>query len=402
MGKVLETIGNSALGGLSSGIGGAVTGLVGGIFGSGKRAQEKQFQKELEKMKYQQQLNQQQAKFNQELALEMWRKTNYGAQIEEMKRNGLNPALIYGQSGQGGTTTGAGQAEGVSMGTSAAVGMGLNAQMQMAQINALNAQAKKSDAEAEKTSGVDTELSKSLTNLNKAGTNLKNAQAEMIPVQIEEINAMRDKLVEETRNISTMADINEETKSLQIERAFYENQKVLFDGIEAMTRGKLNERTLEYVDEQIKYYAFNAYTERMKANAADKAADASGVSAEGSYMSSLAAMQQAETFAKRLAEEIKKWDKSLAQADEKLLQDWIFRSISAATDIGGLLLRLKSMVSGGLKGTATEAAAEAGKGPQSTPTAPQSGGKAVKYDEYRNLVERAKKGDKDAIMQLFP
>jgi hypothetical protein len=38
------------------------------------------------------------------LQMDMWNKTNYGAQVDHMKEAGLNPALMYGSAGQGGTT----------------------------------------------------------------------------------------------------------------------------------------------------------------------------------------------------------------------------------------------------------------------------------------------------------
>ena len=50
----------------------------------------------------QRQLNQQGA----DLQMDMWNKTNYGAQLEHMKDAGLNPALMYGMGGGGGATTG--------------------------------------------------------------------------------------------------------------------------------------------------------------------------------------------------------------------------------------------------------------------------------------------------------
>ena len=34
--------------------------------------------------------------------LEMWEKTNYPAQVAQMRKAGLNPALMYGQAGAGG------------------------------------------------------------------------------------------------------------------------------------------------------------------------------------------------------------------------------------------------------------------------------------------------------------
>jgi len=41
-----------------------------------------------------------------DLQMDMWNKTNYGAQMEHIKNAGLNPALMYGMSGGGGTTAG--------------------------------------------------------------------------------------------------------------------------------------------------------------------------------------------------------------------------------------------------------------------------------------------------------
>lgn len=42
--------------------------------------------------------------------LEMWKATNYSAQVEQMKQAGINPGLLYGMSGGGATTTGGGGA----------------------------------------------------------------------------------------------------------------------------------------------------------------------------------------------------------------------------------------------------------------------------------------------------
>jgi hypothetical protein len=39
-----------------------------------------------------------------DLQMDMWNKTNYGAQVEHMKNAGLNPALMYKGAGAGGTT----------------------------------------------------------------------------------------------------------------------------------------------------------------------------------------------------------------------------------------------------------------------------------------------------------
>ena len=64
----------------------------------------------------------------------------------------MNPALLYGKGGGSGASTQGGQTEGVSMGTSQAVGMGLQAKLQEAQIQAMQAEANKTNAETVTTS----------------------------------------------------------------------------------------------------------------------------------------------------------------------------------------------------------------------------------------------------------
>lgn len=120
-------------------------------------------------------LNAQQAQWQMQLMnhqtrkqLEMWEKTSYGAQVEQMKKAGINPALMYGMGGGGGQTVGGGMPS--TGGGSAAtgggrevqdfMGMGLQAGMAQAQIKLMEAQTEKTKVEAAKTGGVDTELAR--------------------------------------------------------------------------------------------------------------------------------------------------------------------------------------------------------------------------------------------------
>lgn len=97
-------------------------------------------------------------RFNQQLAMETWEKTNYLAQREQMEKAGLNVGLMYGGQGHGGTTAG-GQAGGISSGQ-AQKGMGIQAglalALQQAQVENMNADTKLKEAEAAKKAGVDT------------------------------------------------------------------------------------------------------------------------------------------------------------------------------------------------------------------------------------------------------
>lgn len=93
--------------------------------------------------------------------LDMWNKTNYGAQVKHMKEAGLNPALMYGMGGGGGVTAGSGSAsvQGGQAGMGISGGIQAAAQLKLlqAQERNLNADSANKEANARKTAGVDTE-----------------------------------------------------------------------------------------------------------------------------------------------------------------------------------------------------------------------------------------------------
>ena len=79
-------------------------------------------------------------------AYEMWEKTNYSAQKEQMKKAGLNPALMYGMSGGGGVTTGPSNATAEGQAGNTNIGMGIQA---VAQLELLKAQKENIEADTE-------------------------------------------------------------------------------------------------------------------------------------------------------------------------------------------------------------------------------------------------------------
>ena len=144
------------------GIGAAAMGAI-----NANSASEQSWENQIRLMDIQAQLNRQNAKFNTGQAKEMWNYTNFENQMKHIKTAGLSPGLIYGLGGAGGSSQGAGAANGVGLPQDQSVGMGLRAQEiginmanAMSQIKLNESQANKNEAEANKISGVDTEAQK--------------------------------------------------------------------------------------------------------------------------------------------------------------------------------------------------------------------------------------------------
>lgn len=115
------------------------------------------------------------ADYNKNIALELWDKTGYGAQRKQMEAAGLNPALMYGQAGAGGTTSGGGG----QMPSAGAQQTGIQRQMlglemakQHAEIAKLNADANLANTNANKLGGIDTEVGKATVDNLRASINL--------------------------------------------------------------------------------------------------------------------------------------------------------------------------------------------------------------------------------------
>lgn len=96
--------------------------------------------------------------------LEMWKATNYSAQMAELAKAGLNPALLYGMKGGGGVTTGnasgnvsGGQAPSGGGEAIAMMQQGMQLQLLKAQKDNIQADTELKLADATKTKGVDTQ-----------------------------------------------------------------------------------------------------------------------------------------------------------------------------------------------------------------------------------------------------
>lgn len=161
--------------------------------------------------------------YNAAKQLEMWNSTNYPAQVEQMKKAGLNPALAYGMGGGGGVT--ANVATGKTTGATAPQGgnelmamqaMGLQLRMQEAQIKNL-----------------------------EADTNLKNADANNRPLQGKNIEASTSSILQGIENAKAQEKLLEATAKLK-ELSFYKESQTMNDVINGIrNQVEIQAETLE-------------------------------------------------------------------------------------------------------------------------------------------------------------
>lgn len=176
--------------------------------------------------------------------LEMWEKTGYKAQVEQMRKAGINPALMYGMGGGGGQSMGGGApmpsggnaAGGGGQEMAQFGGMGLQAGMAMAQVELIKAQTEKTKVETAKTGGVDTELAKTSIQSLLQGIKSEGVKQALIGVETElkgleakyADKSMSDRLqlisgeavsaVQRGQQMVNETDISDETKDAVIRR----------------------------------------------------------------------------------------------------------------------------------------------------------------------------------------
>lgn len=214
------------------GVAGAIAGQgMGLLFGKAQDRRQVEQQKKLQELQIKG--NKEMLDYNQDKQLDMWNKTNYGAQVEHLKDAGLNPALIYGMSGGGATTVGSGGGAGVSgsqasdgasrQQAATAQGMAMmQASLMGAQKENIEAQTAKTKAEAEKISGVDTQQAKAQTGLLDVTTRIKEIEANIAgktqEAAIQTIEEGAAKMLAEAVQAQQQQVINEETLKDKIQQ----------------------------------------------------------------------------------------------------------------------------------------------------------------------------------------
>jgi len=217
---------SSFLGGLGAaaeGVG-AVSGLLGMI---GQKKREERQQKRQMELNNQQKQNQRELnEHGASLAMQMWRDTNYSAQMQEMRKAGLNPSLMYGGSGAGGTTASAGSG-GSAAGGSAAMSQGMPEMMGIDNMLAMKRLANETKIAEGTKNKLDSEA-----NLNKTRENeikgidydTKQEGIELSKQQRAKIQKDMEKVGAEIRNMNANTD---RTKQLADFEKYEQGQKEL-------------------------------------------------------------------------------------------------------------------------------------------------------------------------------
>ena len=314
---------------------GAGIGLAGSLLG-----RKKQNSDQREMMELQAKLNQQQAQYNQGLAKDMWNYTSFPNQVRNMEAAGLNPALLYGMGGQGGSTAGAGQAGSVGlsdakgMQTGIAIqGMGLELANLASQIELNKSQAEKNKAEAEKTAGVDTQVQQATMEnliaqtanekvkkgLIYADTRFKDALEEVTRAKVDEVGWNIKNLIKSLeladRNIQATDldnELKERTMESNVKQAEETLKNTMADTLVKFSQGKLNKVQAEAITEQVKQ----------------------GWSSIGIQMTEKEqGWQQLEQNAEKIMNELKLGEKGLDIQQQNVIKDYVLGFGQMATQI---------------------------------------------------------------------
>lgn len=208
------------------------------------------------------------AEANYERSMRMWEDTNYGAQMEQLDKAGLNPALMYKSGGAGGTT--AAPTGNVTASKAPAGGMEImNMMATRAQIELIKAQTEKTKAETGNVpltgKNIEAQTSSLLQGIesSKSQQALTNVQTEIAKIEkayqegtLENrksiVNLSLSKLIEETRIMENDREISDQTKAEKIKMIGEQVKNVIQDNLYKQSQTAKTWKEKTQIESQIK------------------------------------------------------------------------------------------------------------------------------------------------------
>jgi hypothetical protein len=234
-----------------------------------------------------------------DLQYELWKNTNYPAQMAMLREAGLNPALLYGMKGGGGTTTGSqtgGQAASASVNAGQAAGANasmhpfdlggiISGSKQLAEVGLMKAQKKQIEADTkykEALSGVANEQIKNIiedTNNKKAQNALIKIDTILKTAETENVKATLQQIEESVRGAKLQNDLTEEQYdnlvkitaqkllNLEAEERLMDDQATMayYTGQKALSEKMLNDKKVIFQEfkNQLASYGINDYDDPL-------------------------------------------------------------------------------------------------------------------------------------------
>lgn len=217
--------------------------------------------------KQQEGMNRRNMDYQAKKQLEMWKATSYGPQVEQMKKAGINPALLYGISGGGAQTVGADMPTGTGpQANTSSSAMGIQSAMSIALMQAqkdkLEADANAANAQADTLRGKEGTVGEAqkenlwqeadnkrweqeLTKLKIALQHIQNYETQQSQAdRLSEITSNAQTAMEQVKLMSADAKIKTETINAQIE-------KIKTEAIGAAIHNALMKSGIKLNEEQI-------------------------------------------------------------------------------------------------------------------------------------------------------
>jgi len=260
----IETLGQQLGGQTAGGLVGAAMGLIGQKHQDQRQIDQQQRLQGME-IAGSKALTDYQSQKQYEMQMKMWNETNYAAQIEQLKKAGLNPGLIYGEGGGGGATTGGTLPSGKVSGATAQQsvpnpamqqGMGITP-ITSAQIQLMKAQARNLDADT---------ANKPATGENiQAGTGKTKAETESITQGIQNQKAQQALTQAQTKVTELQGTLLQGTLAQAIEKFKAETSTAIQQARIAMNEADISDETVKDKIKILKAQAIGAVLDNMLA-----------------------------------------------------------------------------------------------------------------------------------------